>query len=85
VRVAAVRAATADPLSGNTPADRNSGGKMNRRLPFSDLSSATSPRCTRKIWASFAQTRSGLGDAGIMLSKSLTTALAAVAVLAPNA
>ena len=82
VRVAAVRAATADPVSGSTPADRSSGGKINRRLPFSNLSSATSLRRTCRACASFKQTRSELGDSETILSKSLTLALAVLAAKA---
>src|SRR4029077_17954476 len=44
-------------------------------------SSATSLRRTPRIWASFRQTLSELGDCDSMLSNSLTLALAALAAL----
>src|SRR5882762_7262130 len=71
VPVATVRAATAELDIGITPAARSSGGKTNRRLPFSTRSTATSLRDTFRIWASFELTLSGLGDSVSIFSSSL--------------
>src|SRR3984893_19303940 len=80
--VTRIRSPTAEPVRERTPADRSSGGKINRKLPLSNLSSATSLRRTPRIWASFKQTLSELGDSESMLSNSLTPAAAALAALA---
>src|SRR5882762_11136394 len=71
VPVDTVRAATAELDIGITPAARSSGGKTNRRLPFSTRSTATSLRDTFRIWASFELTLSGLGDSISIFSSSL--------------
>src|SRR3977135_4083149 len=71
VPVDTVRAATAELDIGIMPAARNSGGKTNRRLPFSTRSIATSLRDTFRIWASFELTLSGLGDSASIFSSSL--------------
>lgn len=84
VRVAAVRAATADPVSGSTPADRSSAGKMNRKLPFSNLSSAISLRRTRRSCPSFTHTRSTLGESDNMLSNSPTPVTGSLTILTPE-
>jgi hypothetical protein len=72
VPVDTVRAATAELDIGIMPAARSSGGKTNRRLPFSTRSIATSFRDTFRIWASFELTLSGLGDSASIFSKSLS-------------
>src|SRR6266850_824960 len=83
VPVAAVRAATAELDTGITPAARSSGGKTNRRLPFSSRNTATSFRATFRIWASFVLTRSGLGDSASIFSSSLRPLELSLAGFAP--